>query len=199
MLPGIRGATLVVAASLVGALAALGTVPPADPVTDAGGAPAPVPPEGPAYGTYAWPVEGPVLRRFDPPGSPYGAGHRGVDIASPVGSRVRSATGGLVAFAGPVAGGLYVSVDHPDGVRTTYSWLAEVLVEAGDPVDRGAVLGRSGPGHPGVEPPHLHFGARLGSVYLDPMLLLERGGLVGLVRLAPLDGSGAERGPPPPP
>jgi murein DD-endopeptidase MepM/ murein hydrolase activator NlpD len=143
-------------------------------------------PSDPAYGTYGWPVQGPVTRRFDPPGSPYGSGHRGIDIAVPLGTEVLAAKEGVVAFAGPVAGGLYVSVDHPDGVRTTYSWLSEVSVRAGDEVERGDVLGRSGPGHPGVDPPHLHLGARLGSVYLDPMLLLERGSLVGLVRLAPL-------------
>lgn len=154
---------------------------------------------GPAYGTYAWPFHGAVIRFFDPPDSPYGAGHRGIDIAAPLGSDVRAAAEGVVAFAGPVAGGLYVSIDHPDGVRTTYSWLTEISARRGEPVERGAVIGRSGPGHPATESPHLHFGARLGSTYLDPLLLLERGSLVGLVRLAPLHHWGDQRGPPSPP
>ncbi|HEX2031259.1 MAG TPA: M23 family metallopeptidase [Actinomycetota bacterium] len=145
-------------------------------------------PPGPAYGTYAWPVEGPVIRTFDPPETPYGSGHRGIDIAAPVGTPVRAAQGGTVAFAGPVAGGLFVSIDHPDGVRTTYSWLGELSARRGDAVAKGEVVGASGGGHPGVDPPHLHFGARIGEVYIDPMLLLERGSLVGLVHLAPLEG-----------
>lgn len=148
------------------------------------------PPATPAYGTYAWPVRGPVLRAFDPPATPYGSGHRGIDIGAPLDTPVRAAAAGVVAFAGPVAGALYVSVDHPDGVRTTYSWLGSVTVRAGDAVAREQVIGRSGPGHPGLDPPHLHLGARIGTTYIDPMLLLERGSLVGLVHLAPLEDPG---------
>jgi murein DD-endopeptidase MepM/ murein hydrolase activator NlpD len=142
----------------------------------------------PAYGTYGWPVRGEVIRPFEPPDEPFGAGHRGIDIAAPLGTTVRAAQSGTVAFAGPVAGSLFVSVDHPDGVRTTYSWLSEVGVRAGDPVQRGSPIGLTGPGHPGVDPSHLHFGARFAGQYIDPMLLLE-GSVVGLVRLAPLEGS----------
>src|SRR5919106_6987858 len=141
----------------------------------------------PAYGTYAWPVRGEVIRPFEPPEDPYGAGHRGIDIAAPLGTAVRAAQEGTVAFAGPVAGALFVSIDHPDGVRTTYSWLSEVRVRAGDRLDRGAVIALSGAGHAGVDPPHLHFGARFAGEYMDPMLLLGEGSLVGLVRLAPLE------------
>jgi murein DD-endopeptidase MepM/ murein hydrolase activator NlpD len=148
------------------------------------GEPAP----GPAFGTYAWPVRGPVLRGFDPPDTPYGSGHRGIDIGTAIGTPVVAAQDGVVAFAGPVAGSLFISVDHPDGVRTTYSWLSDVGVQRGDVVRKGEPIGRSGPGHQGVEPAHLHFGARVGSTYIDPMLLLERGSVVGLIHLAPLHG-----------
>ena len=37
---------------------------------------------------------------------------------------------GLVAFAGVVAGSLHVVVDHGDGIRTSYSFLARVDVVA---------------------------------------------------------------------
>jgi murein DD-endopeptidase MepM/ murein hydrolase activator NlpD len=141
----------------------------------------------PAYGTYSWPVRGQVIRQYDPPETPFGSGHRGIDIAAPLGTPVRAAQGGLVAFAGPVAGALFVSIDHPDGVRTTYSWLSEVRARAGDRVERGAIVGLTGSGHPGMEPPHLHLGARYGGEYIDPMLLLGGGSVVGLVRLAPLE------------
>lgn len=143
----------------------------------------------PAYGTYGWPVRGEVVRPYDPPESPFGSGHRGIDIAAPLGTPVRASQTGTVAFAGPVAGALYVSIDHPDGVRTTYSWLSEVGVRPGDPVERGSPIGLTGPGHPGTDPPHLHFGARFAGEYIDPMLLLGGGSLVGLVRLAALEGT----------
>jgi murein DD-endopeptidase MepM/ murein hydrolase activator NlpD len=142
---------------------------------------------GPAYGSYSWPVVGSVLRPFEPPAGPFGAGHRGIDIAAPAGTVVRASGEGVVAFAGKVAGSLFVSVDHPDGVRTTYSWLSAVAVRAGDPVSAGAAIAASGPGHPGIDPPHLHFGARYRGDYLDPLLLLGGASLVGLIRLAPLE------------
>jgi murein DD-endopeptidase MepM/ murein hydrolase activator NlpD len=143
--------------------------------------------DAPGYGTYSWPVRGQVTRQYDPPETPYGSGHRGIDIATPLGTPVRAAQGGTVAFAGLVAGALFVSIDHTDGVRTTYSWLSEVRARAGDPVERGAIVGLTGSGHPGLEPPHLHLGARYGGEYIDPMLLLGEGSVVGLVRLAPLE------------
>jgi murein DD-endopeptidase MepM/ murein hydrolase activator NlpD len=140
----------------------------------------------PSSGTYEWPVDGPVIRGFDPPTQPYGSGHRGIDIAAQPGTPVRAAEDGVVAFAGPIGGSLFVSIDHPDGIRTTYSWLSTVAVHRGDAVTRGAIVGTTGPGHPGVEPSHLHFGARLGEEYIDPMIFLEPRSLVGLIHLAPL-------------
>jgi len=144
----------------------------------------PDPPPPPTDRPYAWPVPGPVLRGFEGPVSPFGPGHRGIDIGAPPGTPVRAAASGIVAFAGRVAGERYVSIDHPDGIRTTYSWLAGAVVEAGTTVTRGQVIGRSGEGHPGAASPHLHFGARIGQMYLDPLLLL--GVPDGMVHLAPL-------------
>lgn len=141
----------------------------------------------PAAGTYAWPVEGPVIRGFDQPTQPYGTGHRGIDIGANTGTPVGSAQDGVVAFAGPIGGSLFVSIDHADGVRTTYSWLSTVAVSPGQDVLVGEILGTTGGGHPGVEPPHLHFGARLADTYIDPMTLLEPRSLVGLIHLAPLN------------
>ena len=147
----------------------------------------------PAYGSYGWPVSGPVIRSFEPPESPFGSGHRGIDIAAAQGTPVRAAQDGEVAFAGTVAGERYVSIDHADGVRTTYSWLGEVGVRRGSTVARGQVIGGTGSGHPGIEPPHLHFGALFAGSYIDPMLLLERRSVVGLIHLAPLEEEGTER------
>ena len=141
----------------------------------------------PSYGSYSWPVTGPVISPFEQPTGPYGPGHRGIDIGAISRTPVRAAADGVVVFAGRIAGELHVSVDHPDGVRTSYSFLASAAVHRGDPIARGDVLGFSGPGHAGVEPHHLHLGARIAGVYVDPMLLLERGSLVGLIHLAPIE------------
>jgi murein DD-endopeptidase MepM/ murein hydrolase activator NlpD len=194
LLPGRHLVLPLVAAALVGARpdpprAATG---PSSPVETPGNAVVGSPgtfgfQAAPAYGTYSWPVLGQVTRQYDPPETPFGSGHRGIDIAAPLGTPVRAAQGGTVAYSGLVAGALFVSIDHPDGVRTTYSWLSEVRARVGDRVDRGAIVGLTGSGHPGVEPPHLHLGARYGGDYIDPMLLLGGGSVVGLVRLAPLE------------
>lgn len=142
----------------------------------------------PAYGTYAWPVVGPVIRGFEPPPDPYGPGHRGIDIAVPFGTTIVAAQDGTVAFAGWVGGSQFISIDHRDGVRTTYSWISAVSVRKGEVVSRGQPIGLSGQGDPGSITPHLHFGARIGSTYIDPMLLLEPGLVAGLIHLAPLAG-----------
>ncbi|MGH2681867.1 MAG: murein hydrolase activator EnvC family protein [Actinomycetota bacterium] len=142
---------------------------------------------GPDHGGYVWPVRGPVISPFEPPSRLYGPGHRGIDIAAPVGSPLRAAGPGVVAFAGWVAGSLFISIDHPDGVRTTYSWLSAVSVSRGDRVGAGQPIGATGSGHPTRVPPHLHFGARVGDVYIDPLLLLGGGSLVGMIHLAPLE------------
>lgn len=143
------------------------------------------PPE-PSYGTYAWPVEGPVIRGFDPPPDPFGPGHRGIDIETPLGTDLVAAEDGVVAFAGWVGGSLFISIDHEDGVRSTYSWLSAVEVEKGDAAFRGQVIGTTGRGHADVPTPHLHFGTRIGDTYIDPLLMLERGSVVGIIHLAPL-------------
>jgi hypothetical protein len=190
----------IAAVGLVVALSAPGSgirAGPSDPVRAAGPGVGWATTNGPGYGTYAWPVRGPVIRGFEPPPDPFGQGHRGIDIAVPFATDLVAAAGGVVAFAGWVAGSLFISIDHPDGVRTTYSWLSNVQVKEGDVVSKRQVIGQTGHGHPEVPTPHLHFGARIGSTYIDPMLLLERGSVVGLIHLAPVSGRGGPGGLPP--
>ncbi len=141
-----------------------------------------------ASGTWTWPVAGPVIRGFDPPDSPYSAGHRGIDIAAPVGTPVRAAASGTVSFAGPVGGQLFVSVATGSGVIASYSYLSSIGVHKGDQVAQGAVVGASGSGHAGLDPSHLHLGVRVDGEYVDPMSFLAAPNVVGFVRLAPVDG-----------
>jgi murein DD-endopeptidase MepM/ murein hydrolase activator NlpD len=141
-----------------------------------------------AAGTWAWPVTGPVIRAFDPPDSPYGAGHRGIDIAAPAGSIVVAPADGRVAFAGPVGGRLFLTIDHSGGLESTYSWVASLEVRKGDLVQRGQPVARSGAGHTGDLLPNLHLGVKLDDVYVDPLDYLEPADIAGWLRLAPVSG-----------
>lgn len=135
---------------------------------------------------YSWPLAPPhpVLRPFQPPATTYGPGHRGVDLGAPADAPVLAAGDGTVAFAGPVGGRGVVSIAHQGGVRTTYEPV-HPLVATGQPVARGTPIATLAPGHDGcVDAVCLHWGARRGVEYLDPLGLLAS----GRVRLLPWDG-----------
>lgn len=138
-----------------------------------------------ADGAWVWPVRGPVINAFEPPETPFGSGHRGIDIAVAVATIVVAPEPGVVAFSGKVGGQLFVTLDHGGGLTSTYSWLSETLVRRGDLVPRGASIARSGRGHAGTDVPHLHFGVRLDGAYLDPMDFLAPIDVSGFIRLAP--------------
>ncbi len=121
---------------------------------------------------YRAPVAGAeVVAPFLEPVGPYAPGHRGVDLSARAGAEVRAAAAGRVTFAGAVAGGRWVTVVHADAIRTSYGELAEVAVVAGDQVLAGDRLGTSLGAHGRVG--SLHWSARRGGDYLDPMSLLD--------------------------
>jgi murein DD-endopeptidase MepM/ murein hydrolase activator NlpD len=137
-------------------------------------------------GTWFWPVSGPVIRGFDPPDTPFGAGHRGIDIAVPPGTPILAPEAGAVSFAGRVGGELFVTIVHGGGLSSTYSWISVAAVRKGDVLTRGQTIGATGTGHPGAGVPHLHFGVKLDGEYVDPLELLAPLGVQDLIRLVPI-------------
>lgn len=135
---------------------------------------------------WIWPVQGPVVRGFDPPDSPYGTGHRGVDIAAGVGTIVVAPAEGTVTFAGPVGGRLFVTIDHGGGWLSTVSFVSSVLVRRGDMVVAGRPIALSGWGHTDEPISHVHLGVRLDGAYVDPIPLLAPLAISAFIRLAPL-------------
>ncbi|MEE6280321.1 M23 family metallopeptidase [Georgenia sunbinii] len=124
---------------------------------------------------YDWPTGGavPLVRGFDGPDVPWAAGHRGVDLELDDGAPVLAAADGVVAFAGRVVDRGVVSIDHDDGVRTTYEPV-EAEVVRGQHVSRGDVVGRLAGRSHCAPTSCLHWGARLGKDdYIDPMALLR--------------------------
>jgi murein DD-endopeptidase MepM/ murein hydrolase activator NlpD len=132
-----------------------------------------------------WPLDPAptVVRRFDPPGVPWGAGHRGVDLAARPGMAVHSAMSGRISFSGVIAGVPVVVVD--DGtLRNTYqpvtaSW------ETGTAVASGTVIGTvAATGSHCAPELCLHWGLirDADGAYLDPLSLVG----ARVVRLLPL-------------
>lgn len=120
-----------------------------------------------AAGPYAPPVDATVTDPFRPPATPYGPGNRGLEYATAPGTPARAIGAGTVTFAGRVAGRGVVTVQHPDGLRSSLTGLAEVRVAAGDRVGRGDVLGTTAA--------MLHLGVRRGDEYIDPAALFAHG------------------------
>jgi hypothetical protein len=117
------------------------------------------------------------VRGFDPPTSTFGAGHRGIDLSLGPGAFVTAAAEGTVHHAGPVAGTVWVSILHADGIITSYGPLTDLTVRRGEGVRRGQRIGSlasGGHGH-GDGDRGLHLGARRGVVYIDPLRLLDQG------------------------
>jgi murein DD-endopeptidase MepM/ murein hydrolase activator NlpD len=147
----------------------------------------------------SWPVGAPrplVVRGWEPPSSPYGPGHRGVDLAATAGTPVRAAASGTVSFAGSVAGRGVLTItltgtgDPP--LRTTYEPVRP-LVEEGAAVTAGQVVASVEPGSSHCRG-CLHWGLRRGTEYLDPLTLLPPSLLRrGPSRLLPVFGVPAPR------
>jgi Peptidase family M23 len=137
------------------------------------------------------PVRGGPVRLFDLGRDPFVRGrHRGVDLAATPGEPVRAACGGVVRFAGRVAGTGTVSVDCGRW-RVSYAPLERIAVRAGrrvrasrrlgvmagDVTPRGAVERRAAAspavaGHVRTGHAGLHFGVRLAARrfgYVDPL------------------------------
>ena len=134
---------------------------------------APRPQEMPAA-RWEWPVPQParVTRTFNLPHR-YAAGHRGIDLAAEPASTVTAVADGTVRFGGRVVDRPVLSIQHSDGLISTYEPVTSDLrrgqqVTAGQPIGKVAM-------HPIHQPDGgLHLGARIGDDYLDPLTLLDR-------------------------
>jgi murein DD-endopeptidase MepM/ murein hydrolase activator NlpD len=101
------------------------------------------------------------------------APHRGLDVAAPPGTPVGAMAQGVVSLAEPdmyFTGGT-VMVDHGHGVHSIYVHLQDVLVEVGQDVEQGAILGTVGSTGRATGP-HLHWGIYWFDQAVDPALLV---------------------------
>ncbi len=119
-------------------------------------------------------------------------GHRGIDLDGVLGEPVRAVAAGRVAFAGVDIpgggksrqlskkqaaemlsremgpGGLYVALNHGDGLGTVYMHLQSLGVEQGETVTAGQIIGTVGRSGTTSSGPHLHIEFRVGTDRIDP-------------------------------
>ena len=95
--------------------------------------------------------------------------HAGVDLEAAEGSSVLAVADGTVAASTyDMVYGNQITIQHADGMLTTYSHLSERLVSEGDSVRQGQIIGRSG-ATGWVTGPHLHLDVQVNGEYVDPL------------------------------
>lgn len=101
-----------------------------------------------------------------------GADHPGIDIAVPTGSYVRAAGGGVVVEAAQDPDyGLFILIDHGNGVRTRYGHASYLVSDRGWTVRRGEVIALSGSTGRSTAP-HLHFEILKHGKPIDPFSMV---------------------------
>ena len=120
---------------------------------------------------WSWPVDGPrvIERGYAAPATPYGRGHRGVDIRA--GSTLTAPATGVVRFAGVVVDRPVLTIDHGGGIVSSYEPVV-ASVAVGDRVARGDQIGTVLDGHCAVR--CVHLGVRVDGQYVSPLRFLDR-------------------------
>ena len=122
--------------------------------------------------------------------------HKGVDVVSTRGEPVRAIADGWVVYAGVDApgagarkvtldksgairknsmgpGGLFVQIQHKDHLMSEYMHLLNYLVQNGQWVKAGQIIGHVGDTGIKIDVPHLHFQMREDGEIIDPLVHLR--------------------------
>lgn len=117
------------------------------------------------------PVQGQCTSGFGPRGVEF---HQGQDIAAPIGTPVLAATGGTVIDSGPATGFvLWVRIQHPGGIVTTYGHNNTNRVQKGQMVLAGRPVAEVGDRGESAGP-HLHFQLEINNQPIDPMVFYQQ-------------------------
>ena len=121
---------------------------------------------------FVWPVKGTVVSKYGTIGK--GRANDGINIKAPLGTTVKAADKGTVAYAGNELKGFgnLILIRHDDGWITAYAHNEKLLVKKGQQVLRGekiATVGTTG----GVNSPQLHFEIRAGKNPVNPVSYLQ--------------------------
>jgi murein DD-endopeptidase MepM/ murein hydrolase activator NlpD len=124
----------------------------------------------------SWPTKGKLTSGFGNRKNPFGRGirfHQGIDIANSPGTNILAASKGIVVFSGNRTGyGKVVIINHGYGYETLYAHNQNLLVNVGDEVERGQVIGKMGSTGRSTGP-HLHFEVHKDGKPIDPLKMLK--------------------------
>jgi septal ring factor EnvC (AmiA/AmiB activator) len=93
----------------------------------------------------------------------------GIDISAPLGQVVHAAGSGEVIYTGSIKGyGQIIIIDHGGRITTLYAHLSKILIDIGEKVKKGQIVGQVGDSG-GVSSTRLHFEVRVEGKPTDPM------------------------------
>ncbi len=120
---------------------------------------------------FIWPVEGRLGDIFD---ETENKRHMGIDISSPMGTPIKASSGGRVIYSGNTIKGYgnLIILRHSEEYVTIYAHNQVNLVEEGEWVEKGQVIGKVGQSGR-ASGPHLHFEIRRNNKPVNPLLFLK--------------------------
>lgn len=119
-----------------------------------------------------WPTEGWVSSPFGSRSSPFSRKrefHKGLDIKAKAGAAIQAPAKGVVIFAGwHGAYGKTIIINHGNGITTRYAHMQRFVLEEGDTIMRGDLIGYVGSTGRSTGT-HLHYEVMLNGVCVNPM------------------------------
>lgn len=98
--------------------------------------------------------------------------HSGLDFAVPAGTPIKTPANGKVILVGNYFfNGNTVFVDHGQGFISMFCHMSKIDVKVGDPLTRGAVVGKVGATGRATGP-HMHWNVSLNDARVDPAIFI---------------------------
>lgn len=122
-------------------------------------------PAPPRAGQFNWPTNSRRISQYF-----RGWRHTGIDVPNKSGQPIYAAEDGIVVKSGWNRGGygIYIIIDHGQGIQTLYGHNSKNLVAAGQRVGKGQVIGLVGSTGRSTGP-HVHFEIRVGGNRVNPL------------------------------
>lgn len=120
---------------------------------------------------FAMPTNGLLTSRYGPRGGNF---HKGIDLASCIGTPIKASESGIVTFVGYRGSyGYLVEVCHEQGYMTRYAHCSKIYVKAKQEINKGDII--AAVGNTGRSTgPHIHFEILKYGVNKDPLEYLSK-------------------------